>query len=233
MRIAGLVKSSLIDYPGKVAAVVFTQGCNFRCGFCHNAGLIRPEAPNPKSQIPELDVLEFLGSRVGKLDGVVITGGEPTIQPDLVEFIKKIKKLGFFVKLDTNGSSPSVISNLYTNNLVNYVAMDIKNSPKRYQETCGADYSEKINESVELITASGVDYEFRTTVLPAFHNKESMEELAKSIKGAKRYVVQNFRNGEVLNASLKGARSFTRVELNELKNIAEKYIDDVQIRENI
>ena len=232
MQIAGLVKSSLIDYPGKVSAVIFTQGCNFRCGFCHNASLIRLEAPNFKSQIPNEEVLNFLKKRLEKLDGVVITGGEPTLQPDLVEFIKKIKKLGFSVKLDTNGSSPTVLNNLITKQLIDYIAMDIKNSSERYQETCGYPFSGNIQESIKLIMDSGIDYEFRTTVLPAFHNKGSVEELIKSIKGAKRYVIQNFRNGNVYNPDLKEAKSFTRAELRALQTIAREYIDDVQVREN-
>jgi pyruvate formate lyase activating enzyme len=224
----------LIDYPGKVAAAIFTQGCNFRCGFCHNADLIpRSEASNNKSQIPEKEVLEFLGKRVGKLDGVVITGGEPTIQPDLPDFIKKVKELGFLVKLDTNGSSPSVLSSLLSDGLLDYVAMDIKNSPNRYQETCGQNFNENITKSIKLIMASGVEYEFRTTVLPAFHDQESIEELARYIKGAKRYTLQGFRSGNVYDAGLEKAESFSRAELGELKSIAGKYVDNVQIRENI
>ena len=234
MTIAGLVKSSLIDYPGKVSAVIFTQGCNFRCGFCHNPSLIPiTNDQNTSLQFSESEVLEFLGSRVGKLDGVVITGGEPTIQPDLVEFIKKIKKLGFLVKLDTNGSSPAVIQSLVTGHLVDYIAMDVKNSPEKYEETCGYPFSGNIQESIKLIMDSGIDYEFRTTVLSAFHDKGSVEELAKSIKGAKKYVIQNFRNGNVYNLDLKEAKSFTRAKLRALQTIAEEYIDDVQIRENI
>jgi len=247
MIIAGLIKSSLIDYPGKVAAVVFTQGCNFRCGFCHNADLI-PIFANTKSltgslpvqgetlrkkSLPETEVLDFLKTRVGKLDGVVITGGEPTIQPDLVEFIKKIKKLGLLVKLDTNGSAPSVLSNLITEQLIDYIAMDVKNSPEKYQETCGFPFSDQIKESIRIIMDSGIDYEFRTTVLPAFHDKKSIKELAQLIKGARKYTLQGFRNGNVYDPDLKNAKSFTRAELLGFKKIAEKYVDEVQIRENI
>lgn len=233
MQIAGLIKSSLIDYPGKVAAVIFAQGCNFRCGFCHNASLIGLGAPNSKSLIPTEEVLDFLKKRVGRLDGVVITGGEPTLQSDLAEFIEKIKEMGFAVKLDTNGSNPAVLGNLLTNNLVNFIAMDIKNSPERYEETCGYPFSKQIKESIELIMNSGVDYEFRTTVLPAFHDEKSMKELAQAIKGAKRYTIQNFRNGNVYDHKLIDAKSFSKRELEELKKIAEKYIKDVQVRENV
>lgn len=233
MQIAGLIKSSLIDYPGKVAAVIFAQGCNFRCGFCHNASLIGLGAPNSKSLIPTEEVLDFLKKRVGRLDGVVITGGEPTLQSDLAEFIEKIKEMGFTVKLDTNGSNPAVLGNLLTNNLVNFIAMDIKNSPERYEETCGYPFSKQIKESIELIMNSGVDYEFRTTALPAFHDKKSIEELAQNIKGAKRYTIQNFRNGNVYDQKLIDAKSFSKRELEELKKIAEKYIKDVQVRENV
>lgn len=233
MIIAGLIKSSLIDYPGKVAAVIFTQGCNFRCGFCHNASLIGPEALNSKSQIPTEEALDFLKKRVGKLDGVVITGGEPTLQPDLVEFIKKVKRMSFAIKLDTNGSSPTVIRSLFVDHLIDYIAMDIKNSPERYEETCGYPFSNQIKESIGLIMGATIDYEFRTTVLPAFHNEKSIEGLAKIIRGAKKYTIQNFRNGNVYDPKLKDARSFSRRELERLKKIAEQYITDVQVRENL
>jgi len=234
MTVAGLIKSSLIDYPGKVSAVIFTQGCNFRCGFCHNPDLIpRSKIPNNKFQITTDETLGFLKTRVGKLDGVVITGGEPTIQPDLVEFIKKIKKLGFLVKLDTNGSAPSVLSNLITEQLIDYIAMDVKNSPEKYQETCGYPFSGDIGKSIKLIMDSGIDYEFRTTILPAFHDQKSIEELTQRIKGARKYTLQGFRNGNVLDQKLKNAKSFTRAELLGFKKIVEKYVGEVQIRENI
>lgn len=262
MIITGLIKSTLIDYPGKVAAVVFTQGCNFRCGFCHNPDLIkRSEITKLKSQIPkgtvpfeetsegldpsrenlsphtshlipEPEVLNFLATRVGKLDGVVITGGEPTLQADLVDFTKKIKALGYSVKLDTNGSNPKILSKLLTENLVNYVAMDIKNSPDKYQETCGYPFSQQIQDSIKLIMDSGIDYEFRTTVLPAFHDDISIEELVKQIRGAKRYTIQNFRNQTVYDKNLEGAQSFTEEDLKRFKKIAEKYIGEVGIRKN-
>lgn len=234
MLIAGLVKSTLIDYPGKVSAVIFTQGCNFRCGFCHNPDLIpSSEDSNNKSQISEGEVLDFLEKRVGKLDGVVITGGEPTLQPDLVDFTKKIKALGYCVKLDTNGSAPAILKSLITSHLVDYVAMDIKNSPDRYQETCGYPYSQQIQDSIKLIMDSGVDYEFRTTVLPPYHDDKSMEDLAKQIKGAKKYVIQNFRSEIVYDSKLKNAKSFAEKDLERFKKIAKKYISEVQIRKNI
>jgi pyruvate formate lyase activating enzyme len=251
MLINGLVKSSLIDYPGKISAVIFTQGCNFRCGFCHNPDLVpinlKPQTSNnllPNTSLgepasgqshltPESEIIKFLTERVGKLDGVVITGGEPTLQSDLLGFIKKIKKMGFSVKLDTNGSNPGLLRNLITNKLINYIAMDIKNSPEAYSATCGVEFNNKIKESIDLIMQSGLDYEFRTTVLPAFHSPESIIQLAQSIPGAKKYVLQNFRNGQVLDKNLKGARSFTSRELEELRAAARRYLDNVQIRENL
>lgn len=235
MLITGLIKSSLIDYPGKVSAVIFTQGCNFRCGFCHNPDLVPiSEIPSSISQVPtEAEVLEFLESRKGKLDGVVITGGEPTLQKDLTEFITKLKGIGYLVKLDTNGSSPSVLKKLITKQLIDYVAMDIKNSPKKYQETCGYPFSKQIAESIKLIMGSDVDYEFRTTVLPHYHKMKDFEEIGKLLKGAKKYTVQGFRDENTLDESLKGAKKFTREELKEIRSVLEKYVEKVDIRDNL
>lgn len=235
MVIAGLIRSSLIDYPGKVAVVVFTQGCNFSCGFCHNPDLVPiSEEPNSKFQaLNEKKLFEFLESRKGKLDGVVITGGEPTLQRGLVGFIKKVKKMGYLVKLDTNGSNSELLSNLITNKLIDYVAMDIKNSPDKYKKTCGHPFSEQIKKSIELIINSNVNYEFRTTVLPHYHETEDFKEIGKLLKGAKKYTIQGFRDENLLDKKLKGTKKFTRKELGEVQSILEKYIKIVEIRDNL
>jgi len=234
MKISGLIKSSLIDYPGKVSAVIFTQGCNFRCGYCHNPSLI-PITTNQLSITnyqSDQEVLKFLKLRKGKLDGVVITGGEPTLQADLYEFTKKVKRLGYLVKLDTNGSNPNLLSYLLTNKLINYVAMDIKNSPDKYQETCGYPFSLQIKKSIELIMKSGVDYEFRTTVLPRYHDTQDFEEIGKLLKGAKKYTLQGFRDEVLLDKALKGDKKFTSKELEKIAALLKKYIQEVLVRDN-
>lgn len=229
MKIAGLVKSSLIDYPGKVAAVVFTQGCNFRCGFCHNPDLIPMDGGQ---RVGEDEFFEFLKGRMGKLDGVVVTGGEPTLQPDLAEFLNKIKKMGFNIKLDSNGSNPTVLRSLISDRLVDYVAMDIKGSPEEYQKICGYGNLEAIKKSIDLIMNSGVDYEFRTTTLPFFHKISDFREIGKLINGAKRYAIQGFRSEITLDKSLHSAKPFTHEDLEKISETVKPYVKEVLIREN-
>lgn len=230
MKIAGLVRSSLIDYPGKVAAVVFTQGCNFRCGFCHNPDLI--PISNQQLAISEDEVLDFLKTRVGKLDGVVITGGEPLVQPDIMDFIGKIKALGFAVKLDTNGSNPGKLSQLIDLKLIDYVAMDIKGTLAKYGQICGYLNTKVIQQSIEIIMRSGQPYEFRTTVLPAYHEKKDFIEIGKMIKGAKLYTIQGFRPQITLDPSLGSAKSFTEAGLSEFAKIISPYVEKVVIHPN-
>ena len=165
MRIGGIQKISLIDFPGKVSTVIFTQGCNFRCEFCHNPSLVLPEMFN--HVIDDGEVLSFLESRKGLIDGVVLSGGEPTIQADLCQFIEKTKKMGFLIKLDTNGTNPDVLSDLYSKNLLDYVAMDIKHTLGKYSTIVGKNTDiQKIQQSISIIMNSGVDYEFRTNFTP-------------------------------------------------------------------
>jgi pyruvate formate lyase activating enzyme len=189
MRLGGLLKFSLIDYPGKVAAVVFTQGCNYRCPFCHNPELVLPEL----FQEPILvdGVMEFLAKRRGQLQGVVITGGEPTLHNDLPEFLQKIKALGFFVKLDTNGSRPDVLRDLIDRRLVDYIAMDIKASPENYCKATGVPVDISIvRMSVELIKSSGVDHEFRTTAFKAVLSEADMASIALLVGPGETYTVR-------------------------------------------
>lgn len=231
MKIAGLIKHSLIDYPGKIAAVVFTQGCNFRCGFCHNPDLLDITA---EGSLNEESILSFLEKRVGLLDGVVITGGEPTLQPDLVQFVKKIKNLGMLIKLDTNGSNPRLLKKLLEEDLVDYVAMDVKGPLAKYSEICAYLNTKIIQESIDLLlSAKDLEYEFRTTLLPYYHSKEDIVEIGKLISGAKKYTLQGFRPEITFDSSLANEKSFRAEELNEFASILEKHIKTVIVLDNL
>jgi pyruvate formate lyase activating enzyme len=210
MNISGLQKLTLLDYPSYIACTLFTSGCNFRCPFCHNSPLVTGEkAP---SVIPESEIMSFLAKRAGVLDGVCITGGEPLLQPDLKDFIIKVRKLGYKVKLDTNGYSPDKLKALLDENLLDMVAMDIKNSPQKYALTAGKkdlDLS-LISKSIDLIIHSQIRYEFRTTVVAEFHEDSDFKEIAKMIKGAKAYFIQNFvDSGAVIQPGLHGLDKIT------------------------
>lgn len=235
MLIKGLQKLTLLDYPDKLACTVFTGGCNFRCPFCHNASLVLPKkAPDT---IPTEELLAFLDSRKGRLEGVCISGGEPTLMPDLIEFIREIKKRGFLVKLDTNGSHPHVIRALIDEGLIDYVAMDIKNTPGRYGETIGygaelnveeSSLMQRIKESVALLMEGRVDYEFRTTVMAELHGIDEMRAIGQWLSGAKRYFLQNYRpEGDLL---VGGFTSLTSEELGALLSELVKYIPNAEIR---
>lgn len=244
MQIAGLQKTTLIDYPGKVAATVFTRGCSFRCPFCHNPELVLPEKFIPL--FPEKEILDFLETRIGKLQAVCITGGEPIIQTDLAEFIHKIKEMGFLVKLDTNGYNPKRLKRIISEQLVDYVAMDIKTSLEKYPiaingrnllryldgEKLQSDYPQlkmNIKESISVIMNSGIDYEFRTTVCHPIHTVSDFEEIGKIIKGAKRYFIQNFKKSKHIDEYQK-FKPFSDEELEVAKRIIEKYVLKVFIR---
>ena len=195
MHIGGLQKLTLLDYPGKVACTVFLSGCNLRCPYCHNPGLVLPEQ-SEGAEIPEAEVLSFLERRKGKLDGVCITGGEPTLQPELPEFLEKLRRLGYAVKLDTNGSFPDRLAALIDAGLVDYVAMDITNRPEKYKETAGCTDAQlaAVRRSVELLLEGRGDYEFRTTVTGKLHTPEDIGAAAAWIAGAKRYFHQPFKD---------------------------------------
>lgn len=194
MKIAGLMKLTLLDYPGEMACTIFTSSCNFRCPFCHNSSLVIDTESN--QLLDNNEVLSFLEERKGRLDGVCITGGEPTIQEDLTSFIKEIKDIGYKVKLDTNGYNPKKLKEIVSSNLVDYVAMDIKNSLSKYPQTCGLNKMmiENILESISYLLEDHVDYEFRTTIIKEFHDENDIREIAKSIKGCKRYFLQQFED---------------------------------------
>ena len=197
MKIGGLQKCSLIDYPGHIAAVIFTQGCPWRCPWCHNRSLVLPDEYGPL--IPEEEVLQFLETRLGQLEGVVVTGGEPTFQPDLLDFLKKLGNLGFLVKLDTNGYRPEVINAVLEADLIDYIAMDVKAPLNKYNLATGRHVpSNNIRQSITLIRDSGFDHEFRTTIVPGLHHQEDIEEILNLIQGSRRYALQSFQNNTPL-----------------------------------
>ena len=227
MLIGGLQKLTLIDYPGKIAATVFLIGCNFSCPWCYNPELVLPEKIKNHKKITEKYFFDFLKKRKGLLDGVVICGGEPTINKNLPDFIKKIKKPGYAVKLDTNGSNPEMLKNLIDKKLVNYVAMDIKAPLKtqNYEETAGVKINlNKIKKSIKIIKDSRIDYEFRTTVLPKEHSSKDIINIAKELKGAKIYYLQSFKPIKTINPKYEKYKPFGQKQLKAIQKECEKYL---------
>lgn len=228
MRIGGLTKLTLLDYPGLVAATVFFTGCELRCPFCHNRPLVLPRG---EPTLEPRAVLDFLERRRGRLDGVCLSGGEPTLQPGLPDLIREIRALGFSVKLDTNGSRPQVLRDLLDQGLLDYVAMDIKNAPGEYQKTCGgADVAEQVAESVKILRNSGIPYEFRTTVVKPLHSAETMKALGQWLSGTEAYFIQNFRDtGDLVGH---GLSPFSEEELQQLLSAVLPYLPNARIRGN-
>ena len=226
MDFVGIDKLSLLDYEDKVAVVLFCKPCNFRCPFCHN-GLTVLEA---ETAIPFDDILKYLQSRKGLIDAVVVSGGEPTLMPDLKEKVKALKEMGFLIKLDTNGTNPEMIKDLYESHLIDYVAMDIKNSFKKYPLTAGVKNIDltKISQSINYLMTSGVDYEFRTTLIGEFHDAQDMREIAETLKGAKRLYLQKFVERE--SCIQKGLSPISEEHANEFKKILEETIEFVSLR---
>jgi len=233
MNIGGYQKLTLIDFPGTLATTVFTVGCNFRCPFCHNpelvlgAGITASGTENKTEQ----DFFDFLKKRVGKLEGVCITGGEPTLQPDLVEFIKKVRALGFRIKLDTNGARPDILKKLLDLKLLDFVAMDIKNQPERYSETVGVKVDiERIKLSVELIRNSRLPYEFRTTVVPGIHTEKDFLVIAEWLKGAMAYYLQEYREDVILDKNLKKRTKGKKIDLEKVQAKIENNFGKMGVR---
>ena len=224
MRIGGLQKLTLLDFPGHVACTVFLQGCNFRCPFCHNTSLILGT-----EEITQDEILRFLNTRQGLLDGVAITGGEPMLSADLPDFLRKIKALGYKTKVDTNGSFPAMLRRLIDENLVDYVAMDIKNSPEKYAETAGADgMLDAVRESVSILMDASLPYEFRTTVVDELHEPSDFEAIGKWLSGAQRYFLQGFvDSGDILHPGLHAA---SKEKMEQCRSVAAQYIPTAQIR---
>lgn len=228
MLLRGLQKTTLLDFPGNVACTVFTGGCNFRCPFCHNASLI--ENLPSDDRLSEENFFAFLEKRKGLTDGVCITGGEPLLQKDILPFIKRIKEMGFLVKLDTNGSYPAALKALVEEGLLDYVAMDIKNAPDAYLKTAGTakDILPSIEESVAFLKTGRVPYEFRTTVVKGLHDEARMKEIGLWLGDVPRYFIQNFSDaGEVLTDGLSG---FIPSELEGLLLAVKEYVPNAKIR---
>ncbi|MCK9205032.1 MAG: anaerobic ribonucleoside-triphosphate reductase activating protein [Bacteroidales bacterium] len=212
MRIGALLKQSFVDWEGKTAAVIFTKGCNFRCGYCHNPSLVLPELLNRTTDISEKEIFDYLKTRKNRLDGVVITGGEPTIHNDLKGFISSIKSLSYKIKLDTNGTNPLLLAELLSEKLIDFIAMDIKTiieAEKYYKVSnySNPDLMSKINSLIKIIRNSGIEYQLRTTVLPNHHTKEIVNKLQqKFVKD--NYVIQQFRQCDVLERTLNSIKSW-------------------------
>ena len=227
MLISGLQKLTLLDYPGKLAATVFFGGCNFRCPFCHNASLVI----NPtEGEITEKELFDFLDSRRGRLEAVCISGGEPTLRPELPSLIYSIKEKGFLVKLDTNGYRPAVLKSLVSDGLIDYVAMDIKNSKEGYARAVGiSDFNiAPVCESVEFLMSGNLDYEFRTTVVKELHTAQDMVSIARWIEGAKNYFLQSFLDsGDIIQS---GFSPCDALEMRAFLTSILPYVPNAQIR---
>lgn len=224
--IAGIEKISLSDYKNKVATVIFTRGCNFRCPFCHNSSLVNNDA----SLINEEEIFSYLSKRRGIIDGVVISGGEPTLQKDLIPFVRKIKDMGYEIKLDTNGSNYDVVKELIDLKLIDYVAMDIKNGPSFYHDITGNVNInlDEIKKTINLLIDCGIDYEFRTTLVKEYFSKQSILELGQLIKGSKILYLQKFVASEsCINPNL---NEVNEKEANEYASLLRQYISNVELR---
>jgi len=236
MIIGGLQKLTLIDYPGHLACTVFLSGCNFRCPFCYSAELVLPEKIALQPKIEASDFFDFLKQRKGQLDGVVICGGEPTINPDLPDFCREIKKMGYKVKLDTNGSNHGLLAKMLNGRLLDYVAMDIKAPREKYSQVIGFDGAsnlyllDNIQKSIDLLKKGLIDYEFRTTFVPGLHTKDDISAIAKWLKPAKRFYLQNFRPEKTLNPSFSTLRPFQDEEAAGYLNLFAPFFEFAQIR---
>ena len=228
MKFGGLQKLTLLDYPDKVATTVFTVGCNFRCPFCHNLYLVEGDSAKLESLTQE-EVLEFLDKRKNVLEGVCLTGGEPLIQPDVEGFLRKVRAMGYSIKLDTNGAFPHKLESLIAQGVLDYVAMDVKNSKDMYAKTVGCNVDmQAIEQSVELLKSGVVDYEFRTTVTATFHTAESIGNLAQWLHGAKRLYLQQFvDSGDLIDPTVTGVDEAT---LRRYCEIAKEFVPNTQIR---
>lgn len=241
MLIGGLQKTTLIDYPGRLACTVFTIGCNFRCPFCHNRDLVSLQnfKKSRNQLINQQSIFSFLESRKKILEGVCITGGEPTLQPDLPDFCRKIKNLGMKVKLDSNGSNPEILSSLIEKKLIDYVAMDIKSRFADYEKTAGAKINlNNIQKSIQIILQSGLEYEFRTTIVPGLHNLQNLTQLAQELKSLLpasyrlplRYFLQSFRPQNCLDIKFLKIKPFTVPQLQKILISTQKFLPETILR---
>lgn len=223
MKIGGVQKLSLVDFPGHTAVALFTIGCNMRCGYCHNPELVLPE--RYADEIPVNEILQFLSTRVGKVEGVVISGGEPTMHNDLPDLFRKIKSMGFLTKLDSNGTNPEMLKMLFDENLLDYIAMDIKASIDRYQEVAAWPINtDDILRSIKLIKSSGINHEFRTTLVKSQVSPQDLDEIGELIEGSPRYALQRFRPGRTLAPRFATETTYSDDELTILKLNMERYV---------
>lgn len=232
MKFGGIQKQSLIDFPGKISCVLFTSGCNFRCPFCHNPDLVQGNNQAPPV-IKQEEIYDFLQKRQGFLDGVVISGGEPTIQPDLSTICQNIKRMGYPIKLDTNGSRPEVLTQLIQNHHIDFIAMDIKTDPLDYPHTIlHKENSQSILDSIALIMASDLPYEFRTTCIKPFVNESIIEKISRTIQGAKSYALQQFKDDHILSPDYfkEKAPHYTRSDLKAFQAQAAPWVKVCVIR---
>ncbi|MGZ3592355.1 MAG: anaerobic ribonucleoside-triphosphate reductase activating protein [Syntrophales bacterium] len=229
MLIGGLQKVSLIEYPGKIGAIAFTQGCNFRCPYCHNPELVDPDLY--RECLSEEGVLSFLQKRKGKLDALTITGGEPTIQVDLLDFIKCVKNIGYLIKLDTNGSCPEVLERLISGRLVDYIAMDIKGPLHKYRTVTRSKIDEdKIRQSIEIIMKSGMPYEFRTTVPKRLLDVDDLLEMGMLLKNAGCYILQQFIPTRTLDRQFMKCEAYSQEEMESFRDKLKKDVPVVRLR---
>lgn len=228
MNVFGMEKLSMVDYDGKIAATIFTGGCNFRCPFCHNSSLVLDYQTLLK--IDEQEVLTYLEKRKGLLDGVCVSGGEPTLQKDLSLFLEKVKKLGYSIKLDTNGTNPNAVKSLKENGLVDYFAMDIKNSKEDYAKIIGFDSYDTTNveKTVELFLGGDYDYEFRTTLIKEYHSMQNIKAIGEWIKGAKKYFLQKYIDSDT--CILGGLSPVSESVAKEYVTLLKNYIPNTYLR---
>lgn len=239
MIIGGLEKMTLIDYPGQIAAIVFTKGCNFRCHFCYNPLLVWPDRETDEKKyektyppVSEDEFFLFLENRRGKLDGIVITGGEPTMHRDLPDFIKKIRAFGYKIKLDTNGTNPEALKNLLAENLLDYIAMDFKAPLDKYDEVVGVKVNcQDLEKSVKMIVESGLPHEFRTTVVPGLHELADFAKMGEVISGADAWYLQKFKSDtELVDRNLESHAPFLDKEMEEMATVGKKYVKICEVR---
>ena len=234
MLFSGIQPFTLLDFPGRIACIAFLPGCNFRCGYCYNSDFVLPEKIKciASSFIPENIFFQFLEKRKKLLDGVVISGGEPTLSAGLESTIRQIREYGFQVKLDTNGSNPKILERLLIENLIDYVAMDIKAPLKRYSQVIASPIdTQNIEKSIQILLKSNIDYEFRSTLIPYLHSPEDIVDMAKMISGAPKYFLQNFKaKDSVLDVKFMKKRSFTHEALIEISKQCQKYVVSCEVR---
>jgi len=231
MQIGGLQKITLIDYPGRIAATVFLIGCDFKCPWCYSSELVLPEKIKKQPRISQKEFFKFLKERKELLEGATICGGEPSINKDLPQFCKKIKKAGYLVKLDTNGSNPKMLKKLIDEKLIDYVAMDIKLPREKYQKILGRKIKiEDIEKSVKILKEGKVDYEFRTTVVPTILTKEDILEIAKWIRGAKKYFLQNFKPEKTIDPKFEKIKPYPQEYLLEIQKAISPFFEVCQVR---